>query len=144
MANRIEIKSNRFKALKGAARKHAAKAVRKTAFDVAAAAKEQLYEGHGVDTGAMREGIYVITSDGSTYDKAVDDAKALNSDVPTLSQVSAPVSDLQAIISNVTEYAAHQEFGTAKVPALGFMSQAANDVRPAFLKALRQLEDALD
>ncbi|MEZ0396834.1 MAG: HK97-gp10 family putative phage morphogenesis protein [Anaerolineales bacterium] len=88
--------------------------VRKAAFDVEANAKAQLWQGHGVDTGKMKNSI--------------------TSEFPT---------QTSAIIAPHTDYAIYVEFGTKRMRAIPFMRPAAEKVAPAFIEACRRLEERL-
>jgi HK97 gp10 family phage protein len=52
-------------------------------------------------------------------------------------------SDTTAVIGPHTEYAAYVEFGTMNMPAQPYMTPAAEAVKPAYMEAMRQLEDRL-
>lgn len=85
--------------------------VRKAAYDIKALARGRLWRGHGVDTGLMKNSIDVEMV------------------TPTMAEIGPH-----------TEYAIYVEYGTRKMAAIPFMTPAAEQVRPAFIAAMRQLE----
>jgi|GEM_PF-1426856 len=88
--------------------------VHKAAFDIEANAKGNLWKGHGVDTGKMKNSI--------------------TSEFP---------SQTQAIIGPHTYYAIYVEYGTYRMRAIPFMRSAAEKVAPSYLAELQRLEDHL-
>jgi HK97 gp10 family phage protein len=88
--------------------------IRKAAFDVEADAKSHLWKGHGVDTGKLKSSI--------------------TSEFP---------SSTKAIVAPHTDYAIYVEFGTRRMRAIPYMRPAAEKVAPAFMEAMRRLEERL-
>lgn len=88
--------------------------VRKAAFDVEANAKGNLWMGHGVDTGKLKNSI----------------------------RCEFP-KKTKAIIAPHTEYAVFVEFGTRRMKAIPYMRPAAEKVKASFLEACRRLEEQL-
>lgn len=114
MSSRITIQYNNLTKIAARLPEAASEIVRKAAFDVEANAKTQLWQGHGVDTGKLKNSI--------------------SSEFPT------PTS---AIIAPHTEYAHFVEYGTRRMRAIPYMRPAAEKVKAAFLEALRKLEERL-
>jgi phage gpG-like protein len=110
----IEIKYNKFPQLAVKFPQAVGDIVKQAASDVEAQAKSQLYEGHGVDTGNLKNSIQ--------WDMTGD----------TTAEVSAN-----------TEYAVYVEYGHHSFSGYGYMTKGAEAVRPSFIGALKQLESKL-
>jgi len=111
----IKVTYNRFPEIAAKLPNACKDVVRKTAFDCQAAAKAELYEGHGVDTGLLKSGINTEFNDGG----------------------------LQAIVAPHTEYGIYVELGHHSFPGYFYMTKAAESVRGAFMSAMKQLEGRL-
>ena len=111
----ITIKYNKFPELAAKVPQAVGDIVKQAASDVEAQAKTQLWEGHGVDTGNLKNSIrWDMTSD-------------------TTAEVSAN-----------TEYAVYVEYGHhSNFSGYGYMTKGAEAVRPSFIGALKQLESRL-
>lgn len=105
--------------------------VRKAAFDIEADAKTRA----PVDTGFLRNSIYVRTHDQSTYDGS--------SGEQMLSEVNAPADDLNAYVAVGANYGLYVEMGTSHMAAQPYLGPAADFVRPEFLEAMRRLEASM-
>jgi len=121
----IQISLNRLPQLEAASAAAGAQAVAKLAFDVEAAAKQNV----AVDTGALKSSISAITADGSDYDANTAVAQGLN---PAAQIAPAPVpsSDLEAFVVAPMEYAAYVEYGTIHMAAQPFLTPALEAIDP--------------
>lgn len=118
---------NHFPAMIEAIHKASGQIVRKAAFEI---------EGHAkaaapVDTGALKNSIYTVTSDSSDFN---------GGDLPP---VDAPADDQTAYVAVGMSYGIYQELGTSHMPAQPFLIPAAELVRPSFVAAMSALEDKL-
>lgn len=136
-------------------------AVRKSAFQVEAGAKQRA----PVDTGALKNSIYTVTDRGSGYGRSVADvqsrealfsrravmakrAKTATRNVQQavkarraaahLYKEVRPGRGMEAIIAVGVEYGAHVEYGTHKMGARPFMHPALARVVPTFQAACRE------
>jgi HK97 gp10 family phage protein len=98
------------------------KAIRATAFDVEAQAKELA----AVDTGAMRASIFTKTSKGSNAPSELPADKEFVDPTPG----DPPL--MTAYIAPGVEYAAYVEFGTGKAAAQPFMTPAIENADKKF------------
>ncbi|MEM4406538.1 MAG: HK97 gp10 family phage protein [Candidatus Methanomethylicaceae archaeon] len=114
MAEKIIIKYNNFSKIAEKLPDIADSLVRKAAFDVEAHAKSQLWKGHGVDTGRLKNSI--------------------SCEFP---------SRAKAIVAPHTHYAHFVEFGTRRMRAIPYMRPAVEKVAPEFIKACQSLEERL-
>ena len=119
---------NHFPQYKDKFRLAASQIIRKAAYDCEAGAKLRA----PVDTGFLKNSIYVSTSEGSDYGKAQGR--------PLLEEVRA-TSDLEAVVGVGANYGAHVNYGTVHMVARPFFTQAFEATRPGFLAAMRRLEE---
>lgn len=115
------------------------RAVRKAAFDIQGMAMAMA----PVDTGFLKNSIYVVTHDASTYERADLRASGKNSDAEMLPEIDEPPNDRTAYVAVGADYGLYVEFGTANAPAQPYLLPAAEFVKPQYLKALSGLEGVL-
>jgi len=108
--------------------------VRKTAFKVEQNAKMRA----AVDTGAMRNSIYVVTPDSDSYTQAAGAAKAANPNAET-SPLPQPTGEFTAHVGPAVEYAVYVELGSHKMAAQPFLVPAVEQERAAWEKAWEDL-----
>ncbi len=123
---------NHFPQLRDALRAASGRFVKKAAFDIQAEAATRA----PVATGFLKNSIYVVTSDSSTYG-AQGTAAAMLPEVP------APDTDTEAIIAIGAPYGIYVEYGTVRMAAQPYLVPAAEAVRPSFEAAMRRLEAAM-
>jgi HK97 gp10 family phage protein len=110
-------------------------AVRKAAFDIQAQAEVLA----PLQSGFLRNSIYVVTSDSSSY----GDAQPMVAGQVVLPEVEAPSSPTEAIVAVGASYGIYQEYGTVHMPAHPYLLPALEAVQPTFLAVLERLEDQL-
>lgn len=109
--------------------------VRRTAFGVQAGAQERAR----VDTGAMANSFYVITSDKNTYSQAAGQVKGRNPKAELAPMAPAPKDDLHAVVASVVEYAIYNEYGTSRMSAQPMLTPAAEEWRKPFEQQMRAI-----
>ncbi len=134
MDENFEVLWNAFPGLALAMHKTVSQLVRKAAFDIETDAKTRV----PVDTGFLKNSIYVVTHDRSSYDGGGEDAAH-----QLLPEIERPPDDLTAYVAVGAEYAIYVEMGTSTNFAQPFLTPAADFVRPEFEEAMRRLEDAM-
>lgn len=105
--------------------------IAKAAFDVQAGAQILA----PVDTGALKNSIYVSTSRDSTYRRAVQEALKANPKAEIVDEVR-PSAPLQVIVGAAVRYAPYVEFGTRRMAARPYLRPAVDRVKDAFFQAL--------
>jgi hypothetical protein len=103
--------------------------VKKTAFDAEGQIKAQITANDQVDTGFMRNSVYVVTSDSSTY-KGGEKA---------LPEVAKPSSETEAYVAVAAEYAIHQNYLFQ-----AFFEPGMERVRPGFDAAMRAIKAKME
>ena len=131
MSAEFEVLLNRLPELSVEIRRVAGELVRKAAFDIEQDAKMRA----PVDTGFLRNSLYVVTRGQSTYDASGDG--------PMLPEVERPPDELTAYVAPGAEYAIYVEMGTSTNYAQPFLTPAAEFVGPTFTEAMSRLEDAM-
>lgn len=121
---------NNFGKIADAIRPACAKVVKKVAFDIQAHAQANA----PVDTGFLRNSIYTVTSEGSTYQGG---AKALP-------EIPHPPDELTAYAAVGAEYGAYVEYGTRYMAGQPFWEPAVESVRPGFDAAMSAIKDAME
>jgi hypothetical protein len=111
--------------------------VRKAAFDVEAQAKARA----PVDTGFMRNSLYVVTKASSTYSQASSDTPPPGASL--LPEIPKPTDDMTAFVAVGANYGLYVEMGTSRMAAQPYLIPAADMVRPLFIEALARLDFAL-
>jgi len=136
MANPIEIKIvfNDLPRLQGELRSLADKVIRKAAADIKARAQDKA----PIDTGFLKNSIYMKTNRESGYAAARAEAMKSNPEATMLPEVEDP-GELSAIIAVGAEYGVYVEFGTNKAPARPYLTPATEEVRPALTEAMRRI-----
>jgi HK97 gp10 family phage protein len=109
--------------------KVASQIVRKAAFDIQAQAASRA----PVDTGFLKNSIYTVTADSSTY-KGGD---------KSLPEVETPENDQTAYVAVGAEYGIYVEMGTRFAPAQPYFYPAVDAVKPGFDAALSAIEGKL-
>jgi HK97 gp10 family phage protein len=109
--------------------------VKATAHEVQSGAKA----GAAVDTGFMRENVYVATWEGSDYGTGGISAPGKSYLLPEVK----PDNDTTAIIGAAASHSIYQEMGTRFMPAHPFFYQAVWQARPFFESELAKLEAVL-
>lgn len=120
---------NHFAQIASALKPAISKVVRKGAFDLQAQAASRA----AVDTGFLRNSVYTVTSDDSTY----------HSDGKMLPEVPPPEDDQSAYAAVGAEYGAFVNYGTTHQPAQPFWEPAIDAVRPGFESAVAAIQDKL-
>lgn len=113
---RLEIRFDRFAELKREMRDRVSLAVRKAAFDVLAHTQTNLWEGHGVDTGNLKNS-YRVDSPNNIF--------------------RFTPGATEAVVGTQVEYAVYVEFGTRKMAPIAHLGPAVEAVKPSFIAALR-------
>lgn len=72
-----------------------------------------------VDTGYMRDHIYAVTAEGSTYQEGP----------LSLPEVAKPDDDMTAFVASGASYSVYVEYGTHKMAAQPFMTPMAEELR---------------
>lgn len=112
------------------------KVVRKTAFDIQAMAAAAA----PVDTGFLKNSIYVVTGDGeSTYGRAQEPSGSQQ----LLPEVDHPAKKTEAIVAVGAEYGLYVEYGSVHGPAQPYLTPAAETMKTQFEHAMRHLEAAM-
>jgi HK97 gp10 family phage protein len=106
--------------------------VRKAAFDIQANAAQAA----PVDTGFLKNSIYVVTSEGSTYGQGGGKGDM----APEVDAVESPT---EATIAVGASYGIYMEYGTAHSAAHPYMTPAVDKVQPLFEQAIGALESHL-
>lgn len=106
--------------------------VRKTAFDLQAMAQTAA----PVDTGFLKNSIYVVTDDKSTYSNNASPSKAGQELLP---EVERPEKN-HAVVAVGANYGAYVEYGTVHGPPQPYLTPAVEMMRPEFIRALETLE----
>lgn len=152
---------NRFPKIADEMHKAISKVVRKAAYDIAATAMKNA----PVDTGFLRNSIYVVTHDESTYGeeltrrttpsskptksgkprKLSKRAQAIKAHMETdlLPEVDKPDNDTTAYVAVGASYGIYLEMGTRYQPAQPYLAPAIEAVRPKFEAALGKIDEHL-
>ena len=117
---------NHFPEIAVAMHKALSQVVRKTAMDIQASAASKA----PVDTGFLRNSIYVVTSESSTY----------KGGGKSLSEVTKPEDDLTAYVAVGANYGVYVNYGTRHMPAQPFWEPAIEEAKPGFQAALDAIE----
>lgn len=112
-----------------------AQVVKKTALDVQALAASNA----PVDTGFLRNSIYTVTSQGSTY----GDAGSPPGDSYLLPEVGAPSDEYTAYVAAGANYAAYVNYGTRFMVAQPFWEPAIDAGQAALEAAMSKFESML-
>lgn len=107
-----------------------AQAVKKVAFDVQADAQAHA----PVDTGFLRNSIYTVTSEQSTY----------HSGGQMLPEIQKPSDDQTAYVAVGAEYGTYIEYGTSHMAPQPFLTPAMERASAAFDSALRITQDIME
>ena len=105
--------------------------VRKAAFDIQAESASRA----PVDTGFLKNSIYVVTSKSSDYGSG--------GGTNLLPPVEAPLDDKTAYIAVGAKYGIYPEMGTVHMPARPYLGPAVEAVRPGFEAALGAIEQKM-
>lgn len=111
--------------------------VRKAAFDIQA---EAAATAPGPITGFLKNSIYVVTNDSSSYGAG---GGPITKGQVLLAEVEAPASPTEAIIAVGADYGIDLEYGTVKMAPHPYLVPALERVRPSYLTAMSRLEDKL-
>lgn len=114
----------------------ASKVVRKSAFDVQAAAQANA----PVDTGFLKNSIYVEMRDTSTYGQV----QQPEGDQTLLPEVEKPENSTTAFVAVGANYGLFVEYGSAHGPAQPYLTPAVELYAPAFRAALNKILEAMD
>lgn len=124
------VKFNNLPKIAASARGQIGAVVRKTAFDLEIISKESM---EGQKTGI----VYHRPGGAQHQSSAPGEAPAVDSGVLAGSIQDMFESELLAYVYTNTQYARYLEFGTAFMEARPFFKPAADQVRPAFLAAVK-------
>jgi HK97 gp10 family phage protein len=105
--------------------------IRKSAFDIQAAAQTLA----PVDTGNLKNSIYTKTIDGDQYPGG-------GSESPVDNQVP-PVDDVTAYVAVGALYGVYVELGTTRMPSHPYLAPATESVRPNFEAAMGMIESKM-
>ncbi len=136
----IKLTQDRFDELRKQLRKEAGQIVRDTATKIKLDAQLRA----PVDTGALKNSIYVVTDRSSDYGTAISQATSANPKaelLPAVSPEEAGVDDLTAVIPVGAKYGAYVELGTFRQAAQPYLGPAAEGQRAAFERAMRKVLD---
>lgn len=128
----VRVIKNRLPEIRASLAETVDRAVRKAAFDIAAHAKDLA----PVDTGALKNSIWVATSKDETYGSAIQAALARNPKAKAVSPPPAPAL-CAAYVGAGVHYAIYVEMGTRRMAARPFMRPAADAVEPGFKAAVK-------
>ncbi len=109
--------------------------IRKTAFDIQGQANSTA----PIDTGFLRNSIYVVTHDESTYGGATPSKP----DAYLLPEIEKAEDDTTAYIAVGANYGIYLELGTRFMPPKPYLAPAVETVRPQFEKAMSLIEDKM-
>lgn len=104
--------------------------VRKVAFDIQAQAQVRA----PVDTGFLKNSIYVVTSDSSSYKGGAN----------ALPEIARPSIETEAAVAVGANYGIHVEYGTVHQPPQPYFRPAVEAVRPSFDKAMLLLKQKME
>lgn len=95
-------------------------------------AKDQLYDGHGLDTGRLRNSITfgTVENQGSSYTYKDDEGNVY------IDEVGTGIKDGEVYIGTNVEYAPYVELGTSKMSAIPFLKPAASGHGEEYKKLL--------
>jgi hypothetical protein len=109
-------------------------AVRKVAFDGQANIQNQIRANDQVDTGFMVNGIYVVTSQESTYQGGED----------ALPEVPKPPDDQTAYVASAAKYSAPQNYGTRYIAGRNFFETGIERTKAEFDAAMATIKDEME
>jgi HK97 gp10 family phage protein len=138
MPGSTRVDFNHFPEYESRLQQAADKMVRKAALDIERLAKQKA----PVDTGALRNSIYTVTSTDSDYTAASSSAGKRNQDAEQFPPVEQQPPG-QAIVAVGMSYGAYVEYGTRHMAARPYLTPAAETVRPQFLAAMGRLEEMM-
>jgi HK97 gp10 family phage protein len=105
-----------------------------------------------VDTGALRQSIYLNDGDASTYATSVSVARQLNPDAQIVNEVDPEFaislshggsSGYTVVVGAGVNYAIYQEYGTRHMRAQPFMIPSAESERGNFEDAMKHVADGV-
>lgn len=142
----VTIRSNRIAAVISRANTQARAAVDASALNI----QERAAQVAPVDTGSLRESIYVTNGETSDYNTRVAAAESVNDDVVILDEVdpefvispsSSSGSDQEyfAVIGVAASHGAHQEYGTRFTRAQPYMTPSALGEEGNFIEAMSRI-----
>ena len=114
----------------------ASKVIRKAAFDLQAQAQANA----PVDTGFLKNSIYVEMQDTSTYGQAQDP----QGDQTLLPEVEKPSNKTTAIVAVGANYGIFVEYGSVHGPPQPYLTPAAEMVKPEFERAMDKILTAME
>lgn len=114
--------------------------VRKTAFDLSSNMQARIRANGQIDTGFMINGVYVRTSEESTYSQI---ASPTTKGVEAMPEVEAPPDKHTAYVGVAAPYGYWQNYGTRFQPARPFLEPSIETTRPSFEEAVSRVEEAL-
>lgn len=120
---------NHFANIADALPKACSQVVRKGALDIQAQAASRA----AVDTGFLRNSVYTVTAQGSSY----------HGGDKMLPEVAGPPDDQSAYAAVGAEYGAYVNYGTRFMPAQPFWEPAIDAVRPGFEAAVAAIQEKL-
>ena len=104
--------------------------LRKAAFDTQAGAQSRVK----VQTGNLKNSIYVVTADHSAPPGGIRDA---------VDEGISASDELEVYVAVAAAYGLYVEMGTSRAPAQPYLRPAFDAVRPSLIAALQSLEDRL-
>jgi HK97 gp10 family phage protein len=127
--------TNNFEAIANNFKPALSQIVRKAALDIQAQAQQNA----PVDTGFLKNSIYTVTSQDSTY----GNAGTPPGDATMLPEVAAPEDETTAYVAVGASYGIYQEMGTRFQPAQPFLGPAVETVSQSFDAIMQKLESLL-
>jgi len=113
--------------------------VRKTAFDVQGHIQAEIGNQHLVDTGFMKNAVYVVTSEESTYGQGAEPPK----DAFLLEEIPGPGDDTTAYVAAGANYTIYQNNGTTTIPAHGFFETGMDQGRAGMDQAMELINQKM-
>lgn len=138
MVGEIRIVYDHFPRISREAAQKAQNVVDKTAFDIQATSQQNIQTMDAIDTGAMVNSAYTVTSKGSAYSEAVSAALELNPDAGIVSEVS-DLKKLQAAVAYAVLYAIYVHWGARGLAGRPFLLQAVEAHRQRFKEAMKKV-----
>jgi len=119
--------------------KAAGQVVRKVAFDGEANIKAEITSQDLIDTGFMRNSVYVKTHKESTYGQGGSPPKGAT----LLPEIGSPPDDKTAYVVSGANYTWWLNYGTIYIAAYGFFEKGMERVKPGFDAAMAAINAAM-
>jgi len=136
MSSGMRVVYNHLPELEAAMKAALSEITRKAALDVEAGAKERAK----VKSGFMRNSIYTVTHEESTYGQGTGEIPKGASLLPEIDRAENEQTAYVAVGAN---YGIYVEMGTSKMAAQPYLIPAADAARPGYVDACSRLEAAM-